>query len=293
MEHPFNKLKAEYSQLLSLMVVRPESVERVDRVATQILTYRSRFEEVSRLNGVPAIFIGATFYREASLDFTKNPAQGWPLNSRSKIVPHNGPFPDWKSAALAAYHLNGLDAIGAANWTWELMCFYGEAFNGFGYRDYHKMHSPYLWGGTNIQTVGKYTEDRSFAKDKWDIQIGIIPLARRVAEIAPDLRISSPIPAPASSGLAVSQNSMHSVIWLQTALRDLGFDLCVDGSYGRQTKQAVRTFQTEYNLRVDGYAGPETLKALERALQELKREDQQLVGREVLPAPAEAPAATG
>lgn len=283
MEHPFNKLRAEYSQLLSLMVIRPECVERVNRTATQILGYRSRFEEVSRINGVPAIFIGATFYREASLDFSRNPAQGWPLKSRSKDIPHNGPFPDWKSAALAAYRLNGLDLIGPLNWSWELMCFYGEAFNGFGYRDVHKMHSPYLWGGTNIQAIGKYTEDRSFDPTKWDVQIGIIPLMRRLAEIMPELQIVTPIPVPSTSGLAVSQNAAHNVTWLQTALRDLGFDVRVDGSYGRQTKHAVRLFQTEYNIRVDGYAGPETLGALEQALRELRKE-------EPLSLPAPAPA---
>lgn len=272
MRHPFETLKSEYSQLLSLMVVRSEFAERMNHTAAKILGFRSRFEEVSKINGVPIVFMGPSFYREASLDFSKNPAQGWPLASRSKIIPHNGPFPDWKTAALAAYHLNGLDKIGAGNWTWELICFYAEMFNGFGYRDYHRMHSPYLWGGTNIQTIGKYTSDGQFDPNEWDTQLGVIPLARRMAEIVPDLQISAPIPEPASSGLAVTKDPNHDVRWLQSALRDLGFDVAVDGSYGRETKHAVRTFQAEYGCKVDGYAGDETLGAIERALTALKQE---------------------
>lgn len=273
MDHPFLKLKPEYSQLLSMMVVRPECRERVNNVTTQILGFRSRFEEITKANAVPVVFIGPSFYREADLNFKLNPAQGWPLTSRSKIIPHNGPFPDWKTAAIAAYHLNGLDQIGAGNWTWELICFYAEMFNGFGYRDFHHMHSPYLWGGTNIQTVGKYTNDGQFDAEHWDSQLGVIPLAKRMAEIMPELAITGAIPAPVSSGLAVSENPMHNVSWLQTSLHELGFELAVDGSYGRETKQAVRTFQTEYGLRVDGYAGPETLGAVDRALFAFKHDE--------------------
>lgn len=272
MEHPFARLKPEYSQLLSAMIIRPDARERVNAVALHILSVRSRFEEVSRINGVPMIFMGPSFYREASLDFSRNPAQGWSLRSRSEIIPHNGPFPDWKSAALAAYHLNGLDRVGSSNWTWELICFYGELFNGFGYRDSHHMHSPYLWAGTNIQTPGKYTEDGKF-EDVLDAQIGIIPIARRLVELAPDLALPASIPQPSQSGLAVTSDPKHDVTWLQSSLHELGYNLTVDGSYGRATRAAVHEFEIAFGLRVDGgYAGPEVVGALERAIIALRSE---------------------
>lgn len=272
MKHPYEALKAEYSQLLSLMRVRPDAEARIGSVATQILTHRGKFEEVSRINGVPVILMGPSFYREATLDFNLNPAQGWSLRSRSEITPRNGPFPDWKSAALAAYHLNGLDRVGAANWTWELICFYGELFNGFGYRDYHHMHSPYLWAGTNIQTPGKYTEDGKF-EDVIDAQIGIIPIARRIVELAPDLALPGSIPEPSRSGLVVTPNPKHDVKWLQASLRELGYDLVVDGSYGRATRAAVHEFEISFGLRVDGgYAGPEVVGAIEKAILALRSE---------------------
>lgn len=272
MAHPFDALRPEYSYLLSRMTIRPECVERVNATAVKILSYRTRFEEVSRANGVPLVFMGPSFYREADLNFTKNPAQGWPLSSRSKIIPHNGPFPDWKSAAIAAYHLNGLDKIGAGNWTWELICFYGELFNGFGYRDFHHMHSPYLWGGTNIQTVGKYVEDGKFDPLHMDEQLGIMPIAKQIAHIAPDLELApQPIAKPIPSGIAESDDPQHGVVWVQTVLHDLGFSVSVDGSYGGETRHAVSLFQSEYGVKdLAGYAMGPTLFALEKAYAEFR-----------------------
>jgi lysozyme family protein len=272
MEHPFTKLKPEYSMLLAAMVVRPDHLKIVDEVAAKLLACKSRYLEVTALDGVPAVYIGPSFEREASNNFTKNPAQGWSLHSVSKIIPHNGPFPDWRTAAIAAYKLNGLDKIGADNWTWELICFYGELFNGFGYRDYHHMHSPYLWGGTNIQTVGKYTSDGAFDPAHMDEQLGIIPVARRMAELDKTLALPAvpyvPTP-PITSGIAAVPDC--DTKWVQTLLNALGFwpALDVDGSYGAQTKLMVERFQHDYGLDADGLVGPDTTAALKKALANL------------------------
>lgn len=267
MQHPFEVLRGEYAHLLSVMQVREECRRMVDEVAAKLLGYKSRYAQVSAEDGVPVVFIATLFEREASSNFTKNPAQGWPLHSVSKWVPHNGPFPDWNSAALAAYHLNGLDKVGPDNWTWELMCFYGELFNGMGYRDFHHMHSPYLWGGTNIQTVGKYDADEKFNPDRMDPQLGIVPVMRRMVELDASLALSAVkyVPAPPiASGLTPDPN--FDARWVQTTLNKIGFDIDVDGSYGRDTKIAVERFQQGYGIEVDGLAGPKTIAALRTAL---------------------------
>jgi lysozyme family protein len=273
--HPFEILKPEYSNLLAVMKVRPECVKLVDEVAVKLLGYKSRYEAVSQRDGVPVIFIAASFEREASSNFTKNPAQGWPLHSASHWVPHNGPFPDWTSAALAAYHLNGLDRVGAANWTWELLCFYGEMFNGMGYRDYHHMHSPYLWGGTNVQTVGKYTSDGQFDAAHMDEQLGIVPVMRRMVELDETLAITLvPYvpPPPVPSGLAAEPD--FDTKWVQDSLNHLGFwpQLQVDGSYGGQTMRTVERFQRDYGLQADGMVGEETTAALKKAVAALAQD---------------------
>jgi len=265
-KHPFEILKPEYSQLLSLMVIRPEKRELVDHVAVKLLGFKTRYQPVTDKTGVPVVFIGPSFEREASSRFNLNPAQGWPLNSISHIIPHNGPFRTWFDAAVAAYHLNGLDGVGAGNWTWELICFYGELFNGMGYRDWHHMHSPYLWGGTNIQTVGKYTTDGDFDAAHWDEQLGIIPIAKRMAEIDPSVALPINIPAPVHSGIAAPDTGVDTK-WVQNAMNQLGWQppLREDGSYGDKTKKAVEHFQRNFGLKVD-FAGPETVKALQAAL---------------------------
>lgn len=272
MQHPFTLLKPEYTSLLSAMVVRPECMKAVDEVAAKLVACKARYLEVTELDEVPAIYIGPSFEREASNNFTKNPAQGWSLHSVSRDIPHNGPFPDWKSAAIAAYKLNGLDRVGAGNWTWEMICFYGEIFNGFGYRDWHHMHSPYLWGGTNIQTVGKYTSDGSFDSAHMDEQLGIIPMARRMVELDKTLALPAvpyvPSP-PIASGIAAVPDC--DTKWVQTSLNNLGFwpALDVDGSYGAQTKLMVERFQHDYGLDTDGLVGPDTTAGLKKALANL------------------------
>jgi lysozyme family protein len=268
MQHPYEALKPEYSQLLAVMTVRKECRERLDRTATKLLSLRSRYEPVTAANGVPVVFIAPSFEREASSDFKLNPAQGWPLTGISRIIPHNGPFRTWYDAAIAAYHLNGLDRVGAGNWTWELICFYGELFNGMGYRDFHHMHSPYLWGGTNIQTVGKYTSDGNFDAAHMDEQLGIIPIGKRMVEIDPSLALPFVIAPPISSGIAAADTGVD-VKWVQTQINRLGWQppLLVDGSSGRNTMAAVRHFQQNFGLKDDGgYAGPEVVKALKDAV---------------------------
>lgn len=50
---------------------------------------------------------------------------------------------------------------------------------------------------------------------------------------------------------------------VQAQLNDEGFNLLVDGVYGSQTEEAVRSFQEQKNLTIDGVAGPRTMNALD------------------------------
>jgi hypothetical protein len=49
---------------------------------------------------------------------------------------------------------------------------------------------------------------------------------------------------------------------LQYLLREAGYDLALDGHFGRSTEDAVRDFQKKNKLKVDGRAGPYTIEAL-------------------------------
>ncbi|WDV47865.1 peptidoglycan-binding protein [Clostridiaceae bacterium M8S5] len=45
---------------------------------------------------------------------------------------------------------------------------------------------------------------------------------------------------------------------VQARLKNLGYDIDVDGSFGKQTKKVVEQFQKDYNLKVDGKVGTQT-----------------------------------
>lgn len=52
------------------------------------------------------------------------------------------------------------------------------------------------------------------------------------------------------------------VKWLQNSLKELGYSLTVDGSFGPDTKKKVQEFQKKKHLGVDGIVGKATYKAL-------------------------------
>ena len=49
---------------------------------------------------------------------------------------------------------------------------------------------------------------------------------------------------------------------IQAALREAGHDLDIDGGFGPKTENALREFQRQNNLEIDGVAGPATYAKL-------------------------------
>ena len=67
----------------------------------------------------------------------------------------------------------------------------------------------------------------------------------------------------ASNSPTVSYGSYGDTVrQLQEALNRVGYQLEVDGSYGKRTQAAVLDYQKKNNLRVDGVAGSETMGSL-------------------------------
>jgi peptidoglycan hydrolase-like protein with peptidoglycan-binding domain len=61
------------------------------------------------------------------------------------------------------------------------------------------------------------------------------------------------------ASLAQATSQEKEVKWLQESLNKImGLDLATDGNYGKNTQEAVRKFQQQYGLQVDGVAGPIT-----------------------------------
>lgn len=69
-------------------------------------------------------------------------------------------------------------------------------------------------------------------------------------------------PAPQQYQKLQRGSSGQAVRELQQALKKLGYNITVDGSYGAATQQVVKTFQRDQKLSVDGIAGAVTQKRL-------------------------------
>jgi lysozyme family protein len=279
MQHPFEALAPEYDALLARTVITRGG--EVEAVANKLLRFvdQGRYAPVSAGTGVPQVWMATSFEREASSNFADSPAQGDRWDRRSVHVPAGrGPFSDWKSAAIDAYRIDGLQLVGTPNWTWARFCYEGEVFNGMGYRA-HGIHSPYLWAGTNNYSSGKYVADGVWSSSAVDQQLGIVPVAVRMVALRPSLALPSrlppaatptpPIPTPQPAPQGVGQHGEHDTIWLQHSLNVLKVDgtpLQEDGSYGRRTRYAVIAFQSAHGLTADGIAGPLTAAAIEKEL---------------------------
>ena len=74
-------------------------------------------------------------------------------------------------------------------------------------------------------------------------------------------------------------SSGHQVVELQEALEALGYELGLcDGAFGPATEKAVKKFQSNNSLSIDGKVGPITIKILNKAL---KVSDYDLIGEDI------------
>lgn len=72
-----------------------------------------------------------------------------------------------------------------------------------------------------------------------------------------------PEPSPSGSRQTLREGSRGGdVEYLQTRLRDYGYNIDVDGAFGPATSSAVRAFQNANGLESDGIVGPATWTAL-------------------------------
>ncbi|MGD7704652.1 peptidoglycan-binding protein [Microlunatus sp. Y2014] len=99
-------------------------------------------------------------------------------------------------------------------------------------------------------------------KDEMHFEINVRPGSAKLARVAAKLGGSNPPPPPPppSSGWPTLKKGStgYRVTVLQYLLRAHGRSVAVDGVFGQQTHDAVRSFQGSKNLLRDGIAGPKT-----------------------------------
>jgi lysozyme family protein len=216
-------------------------------------------------------FIAAIHERESSMDFNTSLGQGDPLTDRRGIpiktvhVPANrGPFsgPDaFEQAAVdALWYCAPYAAKTNKDWSISGMLTYLERYNGLGYA-VRGLSSPYIWAGTNQYTSGKYIRDGVFSATAKDTQLGVAGFLNRISFMdntltyveAPEASLQPTLPEPDQ----VPAQGVHDTVWLQHSLNALGHTppLSVDGINDGATKDAVRDYQKQHRLNIDGKAG--------------------------------------
>ena len=175
---------ADYQKKWDAMrITRPEAV---DAAAKLIVANWPAYKAVEAKTGVPAYFIGILHMRECNNNMKGCLHNGQIIigtKRKTTIVPKGrGPFATFEDSALDALRMQGF--LKVKDWSPAVCCYEGEAFNGFGYRS-RGVPSPYVLGATQFYARGKYVRDGVYSARVVDPQLGIMPVMKRVLELAP------------------------------------------------------------------------------------------------------------
>jgi lysozyme family protein len=206
MDLSFPALEGEYNELWAKVIapngIRMDRAIEVTREARAIIDplAKVRFDSVEQLTGVPWFVTGIISTREGGSppNFHAWLHNGDPMFDHKgeprqtvDVPSHRPPNPvcSWEDGACDAYEIEGL--IHKKDWSPAFVAWLLEKFNGWGYREYHGIPSPYLWGGTVVQKPGKYTADRVFNPHVMDEQIGGMALLAALMQIDPTVKFEA------------------------------------------------------------------------------------------------------
>lgn len=230
------------------------------------------------------VFVAVAHDRESGMDFSTHLGQGDPLDRITTHVPAGrGPF-----LGVDAFERGAVDALvdcapraAIANKDWSIsgMLTYLERYNGLKYANAGRP-SPYLWSGTSVYDPpsgpgGKVRVDHGPIENIVDQQLGVAGLLKAIDRLddtinfgeMPEVSLQPALPEPDQKPVP----GVFDAVWLQDSLNRLGAapPLVVDGIVGAATRSATRGFQADRGLAVDGIAGPQTILALQDAVDAL------------------------
>ncbi len=178
-------MKPKYDKILQNYKIT--RFNQAEQTALRIAHYLPIYQEIYKQTNIPVAWLAAINERESSSNFNTYLGNGDPLNHVTRHVPAGrGPFKDWSSGAMDSLHQMGL--VGLANWTLDFFCYQSERYNGFGYISHNEI-SPYVVGGTSLQTKGKYESDGHYNPDIMDTQLGTLAIYAALIAQVPTLAI--------------------------------------------------------------------------------------------------------
>lgn len=204
-------LAREYATLWDdMQIVRLE--KSIQSTAKRIVANRARYEVIQNMTNVPWFVVGIIHSLETGLRFDRHLHNGDPLTAATKLVPAGrprgqGPF-TFEQSCQDALCMKDYHKI--AEWPVERIAWALENYNGWGYRRYRKILSPYLWSGSNHYRAGKYVADGKWSATAVSSQSGAMPLLKCIMDQCPDVVVKSmfdaapdpEVPSPASNASA-------------------------------------------------------------------------------------------
>lgn len=149
---------------------------------------RARYENVARSvhRDMPWFFVAVIHGLECSFRFDQHLHNGDPLSRRTVRVPAGRPRSEgpwtWEESARDALTMGGKSYDQESDWSLSRMLWRLEGFNGYGYRQWRGIHSPYLWAGTNHYSAGKYVADGQYSATAVSKQAGAAGVMRLILE---------------------------------------------------------------------------------------------------------------
>lgn len=129
--------------------------------------------------------------------------------------------------------------------------------------------------GFNVGSVdGKYGSKTEIAVQAFQKKVGISADGIAGKETYNKLKnysSNSSVHSPSWTGQTLKEGSSGQAVKdLQNLLNKLGYKLSADGVYGNKTEEAIKSFQKQRGLKVDGIAGSQTFSYLKNAVSEPK-----------------------
>jgi len=173
-----------YARYWDRMKIKANRQAEVDSACNKLLAHKARYLACEEFTGVPWHMIAVLHMRESGARFDRQLGQGDPLNRPSVNEPKGrGPFLTFEESAYdALVVLKRYNTV--PDWRLEKILYWCERWNGWGYWLYHEnMPSPFIWGATSIQKIGKYVADNTWDPDVWDSQLGCAPMLKVLEQI--------------------------------------------------------------------------------------------------------------
>lgn len=162
--------------------VRSEWVGKVSRTVRKAKAQEWRYEPIAKACGMPVEVLAALHNLESGGRFDRHAHEGSSLRQRTRWIPKGRPV---EGAPPFTFHESAVDAYrnlkqsDKVDWgdlgAWLYWC---EGFNGYGYRKYRNINSPYIDSGLLSYSKGKYVADGKYDPQSVSKQVGVIAFVK-------------------------------------------------------------------------------------------------------------------